>query len=51
MHLVTKLCHCRKQDSAGWEGIQVYYCSREEAVFIIIGRGWDLLIFGFLEVK
>ena len=33
MHLVTKLCHGRKQDSAGWEeGIPVFDCSRVEAV-------------------
>ena len=40
-----------KQDSACWEGILVYDCSREEAVFIIAGRGGGLLIFGFLAVK
>ena len=51
MHLVTKLCHGRKQDSAGWEGIPVYDCFREEVVFIIVGRGGDLLVFGFLAVK
>ena len=47
---MTKLCHGRKQDSAGWEGSPVYDCSREEAVFIIVGRGGGLLIFGFLAV-
>ena len=26
-------------------------CSREEAVFKIVGRGGDLLIFGFLVVN
>ena len=29
----------------------MYDCSREEAVFIIVGRGGDLFIFGFLAVK
>ena len=29
----------------------MYDCSREEAVFIIVGRGGDLFIFGFLLVK
>ena len=29
----------------------MYDCSREEAVFIIAGRGGDLFIFGFLAVK
>ena len=46
MHLVNKLCHGRKQDSAGWEGILVYDCSREEAVFIIVVRGGDCLYLG-----
>ena len=36
---------------AGWEDIPVYDCPREEAVFIIVCRGGDLLIFGFLAVK
>ena len=49
--LNSKLCHGRKQDSAGWEGIPVYDCCREEAVFIIAGRGGDLFIFGFRAVK
>ena len=47
MHLVTKLCHGRKQESAGWEGISVYDCSREEEVFIIVGRGGNCLYLGF----
>ena len=29
----------------------MYDCSGEEAVFIIVGRGGDLFIFGFLLVK
>ena len=37
-----------KQNSAGWADSPVYDCSREEAVFIILGRGGDLLIFGFI---
>ena len=41
---MTKLCHGREQDSAGWEGVPMYDCSGEEAVFIIVGRGWDLSI-------
>ena len=32
------LDHRKKQDSACLEGIQVYDCSREETVFIIVGR-------------
>ena len=41
---MTKLCHGREQDSAGWEGIPKYDCWREGAVFIIVGRGGDLFI-------
>ena len=41
---MTKLWHGREQDSAGWEGISIYDCSGEEAVFIIVGRGGDLLV-------
>ena len=41
---MTKLCHCREQDSAGWEGVPMYDCLGEEAVFIIVGRGWDLFV-------
>ena len=29
----------------------MYDCSREEVVFMIVGRGGDLFIFGFLAVK
>ena len=36
---MTKLYHGREQDTAGWEGIQVYDSSREEAVFIVVYRG------------
>ena len=32
---MTKLCHGREQKSAGWEGVLIYDCSREEAVIII----------------
>ena len=49
--LNIKLDQGRKQDSAGWEGILVYDCSREEAVFIIDGRGGDLFIFEFQAVN
>ena len=42
--IMTKLCHGREQDSAGWVGVPMYDCSGEEAVVIIIGRGWDLFI-------
>ena len=49
--LNRKLCHSWKQDSAGWEGIPVFDCSREDAVFIILGRGGDLFIFEVLAVK
>ena len=49
--LNSKLGHDRKQDSAGWKGIPVYDCSREEAVFIIVGRGRDLFLFEFLAVN
>ena len=51
MDLVTKLYIGRKQDSAGWEGIPVYDCSREEVVLIIVGKGWDQLILRFLAAK
>ena len=52
MHLVTKLWRGRKQDSACWEeGIPVYDCSRVEAVFMLVGRDGDQLIFRFLTVK
>ena len=32
---MTKLCHGREQDSAGWESVPMYDCSGEEAVLII----------------
>ena len=35
---MTKLCHGRKQDSAGWKDIPVYDSSREKAVFIVVCR-------------
>ena len=41
MHLAdstTKLCHGRKQDSAGWEGTSVNDCSRVEALFMTYYR-------------
>ena len=38
-----------KQGSAGWDGSPVYHFYREESVFIIFGRGGDLLIFGLSE--
>ena len=41
---MTKLCHGREQDSAGWEGDPMYNCSGEETVFIIVGRGGDLFV-------
>ena len=41
----------RKQDSASWKDIPVYDCSREEAIFIIVGRGGDLFIFEFLAAN
>ena len=44
-------CHSMKQDGAGWEDIPLFGCSREEAVFITVGRGGDLLILGFPAVK
>ena len=44
------LHHRRKQYSANWEGIPVYDCSREEDVFIIVGRDGDLFKFEFLAV-
>ena len=43
-HSTTKLCHNRKQDSAGWAGVPMFNCLRKEAVFIIVGRGGDLFI-------
>ena len=51
MYLVTNLYNGRKQDSAGLEGIPVHDCSREEALFIIVDRGGDMLIFGVTAVK
>ena len=47
----SELDHVRKQDSGGWEGIPVYDCSREKAVFIIVGRCGSLFIFEFLAVN
>ena len=44
MHLVTKLCMV--ESKPGQDD-----CSREEAVFMIVGRGGYLLIFGLLAVK
>ena len=47
LHLASNmanLCHGWEQDSAGWEGVPIYGCSREEAVSIIAGRGGDLFI-------
>ena len=41
---MTKLCHGREQDTAGWEGIPVYDSSREEAVFIVVYRNGGLLV-------
>ena len=41
---MTKLCHGREQDNAGWEGIPVYDSSRVEAVFIEVCRGGGLLV-------
>ena len=41
--LNSKLLHDRKQDSADWGGIPVYDCSREEAAFIIVCKGGDLV--------
>ena len=32
-------------------GSPVYDCSREDSVFIIVGRGGDMLIFGCITVK
>ena len=43
--------HGRKQDSAGLESIPKYDCSREEYVFIIVGRGGDQFTFEFLAVS
>ena len=40
---MTKLCHGREQDNAGWEGIPVSEASRE-TVFIVVCRGGDLLV-------
>ena len=42
---MTKLCQGREQDNSGWEGVQVYDSSGEKAVFIVVCRGGDLLIF------
>ena len=43
-HRVTKLCQGREQSNAGLEGVPVYDCSWEKAVFIVVCRGWDLLV-------
>ena len=40
-----------KQNSSDCDGIPAYDCSREEALFIIVGRSGDMLIFGFKAVK
>ena len=41
---MTKLCHGREQDSAGWEGAHMYDCLGEEAVSLIVGRGGVLFV-------
>ena len=43
-HSMTKLCQSREQDNAGWEGIPVYDSSGENAAFIVVCRGGDLLV-------
>ena len=46
-HLVdsmTKLCHGKEQDCAGWEIVPVYDSSWEDIVFIVVYRGGDLLV-------
>ena len=40
---ITKLCHGKKQDSTAWKDVRMYHCSREEAVFVIVGRGGGCL--------
>ena len=40
---INKLCHGKKQDSTAWKDVRMYHCSREEAVFVIVGRGGGCL--------
>ena len=40
---ITKLCHSREQDSAGMEGVPMYDCLGEEAVFMIVVEVWICL--------
>ena len=46
MHHLTNnmanLCHGGEQDSAGWDGVPIYSCSGEKAVFIIACKGGGL---------
>ena len=41
---MTKLCQSREQYNEGWEGVPVYDCSGEKAVFIVVCRDGDLLV-------
>ena len=41
---MTKMCHSREQDKAGYEGIPVYGSLRVNVVFIVIFRGGGLLV-------
>ena len=38
-HSITELSHCGEHDNTGGESIPIYYSSREEAVFVVIGGG------------
>ena len=43
-HSMTKLCQGRGLNNAGLEGVPVYECSVKKAIFIVVCRGWDLLV-------
>ena len=46
---MTKLCHGREKNSAGWEGVPLYGCSGEEAFFIMVEVGLCLYARGWMH--
>ena len=44
-HSMTKLCQGREQDNASWASVPVYDSSGGKAVFIVVCRGGDLLLY------
>ena len=45
---MTKICHGREQDSAGWNGVPM---GRSCINFIIVVRGGNLFVFLFCELS